>query len=282
MNRLALNAIRIGLNTVSNFNPDFAAQTAYNVFITPKKGKYPATPAQLEVIARGQALSLNDLSATAWGEGKTVLLLHGWQRSRHSMTDFVAPLLERGFRVIALDAPAHGDSPGRRMSPFTYAKTVLEVGKSLGSLEAVVAHSMGGFATIQAVHMGLNLRSVALLAAPTRSLVSNPLAFAKEIGLNAATRHAFLKLMAAEAGLRREDLGLEHLGHDLKPRALFVHDPEDKRVPYSDSEHTVQIWPEAILETVRQLGHGGVLTDGAVIAKTVRFIADAYSDFGIS
>lgn len=271
MNKLALNAIRIGLNTVSSFNPDFAAQTAYNVFITPKKGRYPATPTQLEVIARGQALSLNDLSATAWGEGRTVLLLHGWQRSRHSVTDFVAPLLEHKFRVIALDAPAHGDSPGRRMSPFTYAKTVLEVGRSLGPLEAVVAHSMGGFATIQALHLGLNTRSVVLLAAPTRSMVSNPLAFAKTIGLNSATQNAFLKLMAAEAGLRREDLGLEYLGRDLKPRALFVHDPEDKRVPYSDAEQTVRVWPRAILETVHHLGHG----DAGVIAKTVQFITNS-------
>jgi pimeloyl-ACP methyl ester carboxylesterase len=273
MNPLAMNAIRFGLNTVSRLNPDFAAQTAYNVFITPKKNKYPATSAQLEVIAGGQSLTLNGLNATTWGEGKTVLLLHGWQRSRHSMTSFVAPLLEQGFRVVALDAPAHGDSPGRRMSPFTYAKTVLEVGASLGALEAVVAHSMGGFATIQALHDGLNARSVVLLAAPTRSLVSNPMAFAKAFGLDDATQNAFVNLMALEANLRREDLGLEHLGRDLKARALFVHDPEDRRVPYSDSQQTVQVWPEAILETVHKLGHGGVLTDAAVIAKAVGFIA---------
>jgi alpha-beta hydrolase superfamily lysophospholipase len=273
MNQLTLNAIRFGLNAVSSFNPTFAAQTAYNVFIAPKKGKYPATPTQLEVIALGQSIMLNGLTATTWGEGKTVLLLHGWQRSRHSMTSFVAPLLERGFRVVALDAPAHGDSAGRRMSPFTYAKTVLEVGRSLGMLEAIVAHSMGGFATIQALHDGLNVNSVVLLAAPTRSMISNPLAFANAMGLNDATQNAFKHVMASNEGIRVEDLGLEYLGRDLKPRALFVHDPEDKRVPYSDAEQTVHVWPESILETVHNLGHGGVLSDANVIAKAVRFIA---------
>jgi pimeloyl-ACP methyl ester carboxylesterase len=274
MNQLALNAIRIGLNTAARFNPDFAAQTAYNVFITPKRNKYPATSAQLETIALGQDIKLNGLSATTWGEeGPTVLLLHGWQRNRHSMTGFVTPLMAHGYRVVAIDAPAHGDSPGRRMSPFTYAKTVLEVGRSIGLLKAVVAHSMGGFATIQALHDGLRVSTVVLLAAPTRSMVSYPLAFVKEIGLNSTIQNAFVKRMATDAGLPHEELGLEYLGRDLNPRALFIHDPRDNRVPYSDAEQTVRVWPEAKLETVHRLGHGGVLTDANVIAKSVQFIA---------
>jgi pimeloyl-ACP methyl ester carboxylesterase len=275
MNKITLQAIKFGLNTLAKFNPAFAAQIAYKLFITPQKTNYQPTSAQLEVIARGQKLNINGLCATVWGQGRTVLLHHGWQRSRHNMTGFVAPLLEQGFCVVALDAPAHGDSPGRRMSPFAYAQVVLETGRSIDHLEAIVAHSMGAFATIQALHLGLDVRSVVLLAPPSRSMMGNPMAFASAVGLNTATQKAFLEIMAAEGGMKVSELGLENFGHNLEARALFVHDPEDQRVPYKDSELTVAQWSKAQLLTVHKLGHGNILSDADVIEKAVQFIAKA-------
>lgn len=63
----------------------------------------------------------------AWGEGPAVLLVHGWSSHTGCMAGFVDPLLERGFRVVAFDAPAHGriglsdrvaSDLGRRVAAF--------------------------------------------------------------------------------------------------------------------------------------------------------------------
>jgi len=40
-----------------------------------------------------------------------VLLVHGWEDHSGAMLSLVEPLRERGYRVVALDAPGHGLSP---------------------------------------------------------------------------------------------------------------------------------------------------------------------------
>ena len=50
------------------------------------------------------------LKAYVWGEGKTVLLVHGWG-SRASHLAFLGKnIATSGFRAVAFDGPAHGNS----------------------------------------------------------------------------------------------------------------------------------------------------------------------------
>lgn len=63
------------------------------------------------------------LPVTVWGEAgrPLVLLMHGWGGHRGQLTGFVAPLMKAGFRVVAFDAPAHGDAPGKQANGFQMA-----------------------------------------------------------------------------------------------------------------------------------------------------------------
>ena len=50
-----------------------------------------------------------------WGTGtRAVLLMHGWKGRASQFATMVRDLVGEGYRVIAFDAPAHGDSAGRR------------------------------------------------------------------------------------------------------------------------------------------------------------------------
>jgi pimeloyl-ACP methyl ester carboxylesterase len=80
-------------------------------FLTPRPA--PPTPRDLEMIDQGSPVVLDcGLAATAWGEGPTVLLAHGWESRRTHWSAFVPALTAAGYRAVAIDAPAHGDSPG--------------------------------------------------------------------------------------------------------------------------------------------------------------------------
>lgn len=46
------------------------------------------------------------------GRGPVVLLVHGWGDSSRSMGAFVTPLIDAGFRVVAMDLPGHGSTSG--------------------------------------------------------------------------------------------------------------------------------------------------------------------------
>ena len=90
---------------------------AYQAFFSPSQ--YEVKPKDREIIERGNNYRLpcadGELAVTTWGEsGSAVLLMHGWGGARAQMTGFVNPLLSAGFRVIAYDQPAHGESAGTR------------------------------------------------------------------------------------------------------------------------------------------------------------------------
>jgi alpha-beta hydrolase superfamily lysophospholipase len=46
------------------------------------------------------------LKGYSWGTGKRNVV-HGWESRGTALRSFVPVLLEKGFRVVAFDAPAH-------------------------------------------------------------------------------------------------------------------------------------------------------------------------------
>jgi len=83
-------------------------------FFTPRR--LPPAPRDEKLLAAGRTLTLadGDMVATAWGQGPRVLLAHGWESRRTHWMSFIEPLTQAGLEVIAVDAPAHGESPGGR------------------------------------------------------------------------------------------------------------------------------------------------------------------------
>jgi pimeloyl-ACP methyl ester carboxylesterase len=102
------------------------------------------------------------------GAGPNVLLLHGWGEASGRMGAFVAPLVQAGYRVLAIDLPAHGESSGHRTNAYEAAEVIRAVADRVGGVEAVVAHSMGAHATVFAVTGGMSVNSVVLLSPSTR------------------------------------------------------------------------------------------------------------------
>lgn len=84
------------------------------------------------------------------GEGPHLVLLHGYGRS-HADWDTAASLLTAHHRVLALDHPGHGRSPG--ISPWTIPDVVRHITDTLdarGVPEAVVVgHSLGGLVAVE-------------------------------------------------------------------------------------------------------------------------------------
>ena len=54
-----------------------------------------------------------------WGEGKGVLLAHGWASRASHMALIARGLARRGFRAVAFDLPAHGRSRFHGGSPLS-------------------------------------------------------------------------------------------------------------------------------------------------------------------
>jgi pimeloyl-ACP methyl ester carboxylesterase len=85
---------------------------------------------------------------TDWGEGRPVVLIHGWPLSGDTFDDLGIALAERGFRAIIPDRRGFGrsDQPWNGHDYDTYADDIAAVLEHCGIAEPVslVGFSMGG------------------------------------------------------------------------------------------------------------------------------------------
>ena len=133
-----LASIRLFFAILGRVSPAVAGRLAAKLFSRPTRHRRPDR--ERELIARGTPVPLPDgLSATAWGAGPTVLLVHGWEGRGAQLGAFVDPFVAAGYRVVALDGPAHGDSSGRTTTGPEFAQAIARTREEIGPLAAIVA-----------------------------------------------------------------------------------------------------------------------------------------------
>jgi Lysophospholipase len=220
----------------------------------------------------------HDVIGEVWGDGPPVYLVHGWAGHRGQFAGFVAPLVARGFRVVAFDMPSHGESaPGRhgpRMSTFPeFTATLTRVAAEFGRPHAVVAHSAGAIATAGALCDGLSADRVVLLA-PMASARSYLRQFQAVLGFGHRTAARLVTRVERRVGAPMHHFDLPELARAVAlPPALVIHDRTDRSTSVADGAAVAAAWPGARLKVTTGLGHNRLLRSPEVIAEAVDFIA---------
>ena len=90
------------------------------------------------------------LNTHEWGEGdRTAILVHGITSDGATWARVAPALVERGYRVVAVDLRGHGASPRAGYSPAAWAGDLLETLPPRADL--AIGHSLGGMALWLAV-----------------------------------------------------------------------------------------------------------------------------------
>jgi pimeloyl-ACP methyl ester carboxylesterase len=255
--------------------PQWLEERAFALWCRPLKTASAWGP--LLSTARRFTLEAGDVALTAWewnveGPQGTALLVHGWSGNAGQMSSFVSPLVERGFHVVAVDLPAHGESPGNFATLVLLARSLELVGKRLLP-RVVIAHSMGGTATTYALTKGLSLERMVLLASPVQ-LPPYLKHFGEEFGLSEAMQDRLLARIEKVVGLRISELDLRpHVKTLVHVSALVVHDRGDRVVPVAASRELVSAWPGARLIETEGLSHDKVRRDAKVVSSAVAFVS---------
>ncbi|HEU0077450.1 MAG TPA: alpha/beta fold hydrolase, partial [Longimicrobiaceae bacterium] len=138
-------------------SPPLARRFARRLFFTPPRR--PASARALETLATGEPFVLRvrgrRVHGWRWGSGPAVYLLHGWGGRAGSLAPFVGPLVERGFAVVAFDAPGHGASDGRISTLLHYVDALHAAVREVAPVRALLAHSLGAAAATYALRGGL-------------------------------------------------------------------------------------------------------------------------------
>lgn len=270
----SVRALRTGFQVFGPAAPAIAARMAEGLFFTARRHPRPAW--EHEVLEKAEAFRVayadGFVPIWSWGQGPTVLLVHGWEGRGAQLGKFVMPLVEQGFRVVTFDGPGHGDATASRASMPDLAAAVEQVAAAVGPLHAIVAHSMGGASSLLAISRKVKVSRVVFLAPPIdiRRFVR---AFGKTFGLDASVMNHFEKHIEDRFSVSFDDLYAPSLAKRMKAPLLVVHDEEDREVPWISGKMLVDAWPGAELHSTRGLGHQRILKDPEVIARTVAFLS---------
>jgi pimeloyl-ACP methyl ester carboxylesterase len=269
--RLQLTLVRAFFAVLGVVSPATAGRLALRLFCTPRRHHRPAW--EREIAERGGLLRVgHNLAAHVWGSGATVLLVHGWEGRGTQLGRFVDPLVAAGYRVMALDLPAHGESAGTRTDLIECTEALRKVGRDLGPLAGIVAHSFGGAVTTLGLERGLDVKAVVLIAAPS-SIEDVVRRFGELTGLRGRSMHAFRAGIERQTGVRIADVEIFERVAALRVPALIVHDHGDNEVPFHDAERLAAQWPGSSLLATDRIGHRRILKDEEVIRQTVGFLS---------
>jgi pimeloyl-ACP methyl ester carboxylesterase len=265
--------LRTGMRVASTLAPGAAARVARKLFFTPQRARLREE--ERAVLARGELFSLEAggqrVIGRAWGEGPTVLLVHGWGGHSGQMTRFVDPAVAAGFRAVALDLPGHGESAGSVSSLVHFATALVHAAALFGPARGVVAHSFGAAASTYAISSGLAVGR-AVFFAPPAGFESFWARFRTGVGVSQEVMDRMLHEAEEWLNVRFDGIGPLDLAPRMTVPLLVLHDPEDREVPYEEGAELARRWPGAELHPATGLGHLRILRDERCVAEAVGFL----------
>jgi pimeloyl-ACP methyl ester carboxylesterase len=261
--------LRSGFQGASRVAPGLTSAVAAHLFRTTRRSK--ARPGERDVLRSATVSHIARMKVWSWGEGPTVLLVHGWNGRASQLGAFVEPLVSRGYRVVAFDAIGHGESAGSQSSLPEFANCIRQIVDELGGVYGIIAHSLGGAATTFALAYGLRAERLVFVSPP-----ADPREFLKifgaGLGISDEVRARVKERVERRLGIAMEDMQAFGLAPNMQLPLLVIHDANDKEVPVAVGTGVAESWPGAELIVTEGLGHQRILRDAGVRDSAVRFI----------
>lgn len=259
------------LGLLSRAAPQVAARMA--LWLTrrtrrPRGGRFGREIARYD-IAGGEVVLH---SASPFGGGARVLLVHGWNAAAADWGPLARRLAARGMDVFAVDLPGHGRARGRNSSLPRFVRALERIEREHGPFEVWIGHSMGGNAALTLLAGGARARRLVLIGALVRPAWALR-GFARAFGLSAPATEAYLREIERSEAMALDVVDAERNAPQVTTPTLVVHDVDDRVIPLAHGESLAQRLPKAKLLRTRGLGHRRILLDDGVARQVVDFAA---------
>lgn len=253
--------------------PRAAERQAAALFCFPRRLTHRDVP-RLPAVARSRIVALGSkrLAAWTWGAGPRVLLAHGWEGTARDMVPMASALARGGCSVTVFDMPAHGRSTGMTTTLPEMARALAAVARATGTPDALVGHSLGAAAVVLAMRDELEASSAALIAP-----VAEPWLFLRRLAdllaFSAQRYDGLVARIEERAGIPVHAIDGVTAARALTARAMILHDPADRQVPFAQAEALATAWRGAMLHAMPGLGHRRPLFDPGAIERVIEHIA---------
>ena len=247
------------INFISHFSIHYATKIAVKLFSTPKKEKRTEYEVNYLNTSIQEDVSCNDftLKTYRWnGKKDTVLLAHGWESNAYRWKDLIDQLRAFDYNVIALDAPAHGNSGSKVFNALLYSECLHVVIKKYQA-NIVVGHSIGGTSSAISTqkHNLPSVNKLVLLGAPS-SLIRLLDNYVDMMSYNKKVFEAMNQYYLKRYDHLSEYFTTENLFKNIPFKGLIIHDKKDRIISYRDALEISKHYKDAKLIKTIGLGHG--------------------------
>jgi pimeloyl-ACP methyl ester carboxylesterase len=272
---LSLRAIRLAFSILGPVFPRLMGRRAFDLWFRTRRFPESAAGKRFAREAQRETLMVEDLPVAVYtlGEGPVVLFVHGWSGRGSQVAAFARPLVAAGYRVMAVDAPGHGDTPGDRTNILECTAVLHAFARNYGDVYAAITHSFGGMVLAYAMSNGMHIDRVVCISAPAHvdyllDGFAQTLAIPDKVIEDVQRRmderfdEGFWETISTVVNVR-----------DLDVPALVIHDRDDHNVPWQQGKIIANAWPGARFMQTAGLGHGRILRDAGVVKAAVDFIS---------
>lgn len=233
----------------------------------------PAWESEILTRAAGKKVGMKFCAWTFGKSGPVVMFVHGWSGRGSQFGYYAEALVQKGFRVVLFDGPAHfPEDSAKQTNIDEFSNAIIECQKEFGPLAAIVGHSFGGAATALAIQKGMQTEKAILMATPA-NLERVFESFIRRLHVGGSAKKNFVDRVVKIAGRNEKEMSIVHMAPQMKTPVLVVHDPKDNEVNFKSAQEIEQLWPGAKVLAPDRVGHYRILKDPGVIGKVVEYIS---------
>jgi pimeloyl-ACP methyl ester carboxylesterase len=266
--RLAITYIRTKFKILTVFSKRVTAEQAFRLFCTPLERSI-ATQVPQNAEAIGFTWNGLQINGYRWNhpQPKKALLLHGFGSAAHKFERYAAPLIAKGYEVLAFDAPAHGSSEGKRINAVEYTDVIKEIIALYGPFDWFLAHSFGGLALSLAMETipHDNNTKVVFIAPATETTTALESAFTMLGIKNERVKNEMHHMIFEISGKPTSWFSIRRAVKNITADILWIHDEDDDMTPLTDAIKVKEDnHPHINFVITKGLGHRRIYHDATV------------------
>ncbi|WP_284653368.1 alpha/beta fold hydrolase [Flavobacterium terrisoli] len=274
---LITKSVGLYINLISYFLPEKARDMAYEIFSQPRKGKLKKDKLP-KTLKNTQQETLHydgeDFQTYIWqGSEEIILLLHGWESNASRWKKLLNYLKPLGKTIIAIDAPAHGQSTGKEFNTPRYAEFIHVLAQKYNP-KILIGHSIGGASITYYLHKypNDNIEKVVMLGAPSsfKKVSDN---FVDILSLNDKMKTLLETYYQEKFNIRLDDFAGHLFAKNFVQKAMIAHDLHDNVILVEEGRNYANSWKNATYIETQGLGHS--MHDKDLYQKISDFISEA-------
>ena len=245
-------------NALSFISKAYATNKAVLLFSKPRKGKITEVQQDFLNTAFQEELEFDNIPIRTYrwlGKKETILLVHGWESNSGRWKNLILNLKQKEYNLIALDAPAHGQSGSKVFNVFLYSEFI---GIAIQHFrpDIIVAHSVGGMATSFCLKNRPleSLQKLVLIGAPSE-FTGVLYRYTYMMGYNQRIVKQLNSYVVERYGAEPSEFSTAKYLSDISSKGLVIHDEEDAIIPYGDALQIHESFKNSEMITTKGMGH---------------------------